>query len=437
MKIESKEILYLLIVDILFILSNRNSQLFGIAVFLLIIVSGLFFNTVQKNFYLIYFLIPNLTVLETTGIPSAVNLMIFVLALKNLLFSETYENGHRKIYISSFNRSAVVTTILILLIEVIHNFFYRNWTSGIISAINIAFDFLLFSIIISKNDSIDQFKCATYLGIGAFFSGINYIIVNPNITDYLLSTKYRFVGYAHDPNYYSMYIIISICFMMMYIYESKCFSIGSIILIVALIGVGLLTISKMFLLCIASLFVIFLFLQIKGRKYKSIVAFAFLFTAVVIILMLFYKPEFLKLIDKFTGRLNSSNGSFSSLTTGRSTLQAEYLYFSFNHPLIFIFGCGLDYADVALRMAGIVNISHNTYIDFLLSWGVLGSIIVIVGIVKSVQGAISFSYRKFIYFLPLIYFLIMLFALSCLSADMFWYILALCLLPLSSNCVTV
>ena len=96
-----------------------------------------------------------------------------------------------------------------------------------------------------------------------------------------------------------------------------------------------------------------------------------------------------------------------------------------------MFGRGINYYTY-YQQYGIELMAHNTYLDFILSWGILGTFVFIIIFILNIYHSISLK-NRLINFLPLIIFMIMLMSLSCMSADMFWYLLALVIIPLSRN----
>ena len=168
------------------------------------------------------------------------------------------------------------------------------------------------------------------------------------------------------------------------------------------------------------------------QNYKKTILTIITTLLVVYIVNKLFGSNFEFLFNKIISRFNiKENGqvTMSGITTGRSTLLEEYIYYIGQDLISLFFGRGINYFGF-YKQLGLSYIAHNTYLDFLLSWGIIGSTIFILCFIFNIKNEISNKNKKYNQYIPLCLLLIMLLSLSCMAADMFWYLLALVVLPL-------
>ena len=102
-----------------------------------------------------------------------------------------------------------------------------------------------------------------------------------NIINYFLNTNDRFTGYAGDPNYLSLYILIGIAVLLLINKEKN--SVKNYIMILFLIWIGLLSSSKMFIVCLVFLFTIYICINLNKTNFLFKV-----FPIVLILLLLVF-----------------------------------------------------------------------------------------------------------------------------------------------------
>ena len=227
---------------------------------------------------------------------------------------------------------------------------------------------------------------------------------------------YRFKGLLRDSNYYSVDALLLIISSMLY---NKKITRESLIMFV----IGILAVSKMFILIALLSFFIMAFWQIINIKNKKqMLCFLLILLALPIIFYNLKKINFVNnMINKYLYRTESV-----SLFTGREYIQSYYAKEILNDPITLIFGRSTSYSEVLNIGYDIGDsfyyniVAHNTYLDVILSWGVFGTIIYVFFLSKLIcvyKKNYNINNRFNIIFLLLIG--MCLFALSYLMLDFF------------------
>ena len=76
-----------IVLFILFILGNSKNVLFAYLAFIFILLCILI-ESKEENIYMIFFLLPNIRILDATGITSLINVAVFFASLKYILISK-------------------------------------------------------------------------------------------------------------------------------------------------------------------------------------------------------------------------------------------------------------------------------------------------------------------------------------------------------------
>ena len=142
---------------------------------------------------------------------------------------------------------------------------------------------------------------------------------------------------------------------------------GSVFVYYALVlYFGAQTLSRSFLVLFVVLTVIFIFDLFLNQKYKTAMVF---FTLLIVAFILIVNSKitiFQGIIDRF---INASEGD---ITGNRTNIYSAYIDYFSENPLQLIFGSG-----VGASYLGSVA-AHNTYIDFLYYYGILGTILFVI-----------------------------------------------------------
>lgn len=378
-----------------------------------------------ENFEVGLLLIPCVRLFDIIGISYTVNLLLFFPILVHML-------RNRKIV-----RNAFIHTVVLCMLEFLHCIVLNN-TENIVPNLS-AISLLYFcEILLYRKEEYDPINIFRWLSFGAILSAGTYLldVVASRSRDifYFINHGIRFEAFANDPNYYSMYICIAIAAFFSS-KNNKWYDIG---ILVIDFFFGLITLSKMSLIIIVFVFTANGFRQLssierkKRRVYRAVVLVTF--AAIV-----FNINRINVIISNILVRtyFSSHNHNLALFTTGRSTLVFGYIRQLFTNPVAFIWGYGFQYVKyigVAMNVRYRNNVSHNTFLDIFLSWGIIGAVIVGIIIFRIVSK--SFDHEKKYSFydkLPLYCFVFSLFSLSCLSSGMFWYMVAASLLTVKNT----
>ena len=208
----------------------------------------------------------------------------------------------------------------------------------------------------------------TWARLTIYFDDIDYVYVDG-------VRSLRFSGLNYDPNYYSIGVIIVIflCLRLFFNKEGNRLVLGS--LIASLVVFGFISYSKMFLLSILLLTVIFMFYRMKSPKQLITT-----FVSVLIIGFVFYwwanQSGYLgAILERLSG---------DDISTGRFDIWKAYLDYIWDSPITLFFGDGLG------SPYYLSHGPHNAYIELIFFLGIIGgtimvsTIICIIGINKFV-----------------------------------------------------
>ena len=243
---------------------------------------------------------------------------------------------------------------------------------------------------------------------------LNYILwYDKNFRYGQISSHYRFNGLEGDPNYYGMYILtVLACLTVMILKERK--NTVNLLLFAVLSVLGLLSVSKMFLLVWAVLLIILLINSIKAGTKKFIsVLLLFLIGGT---LAYFFAGD---AIDSYIFRLNGmKTQSLSDLTTGRSAIRNAYISAIFGNIKTMFLGEGLN------KWLPGINVSHDTYIQCWYSLGLIGSIIYVLTLKNAIRLPLHIR-RDIVLNIPILILLITLLGLPTISSDTLPFLIAL------------
>jgi len=209
----------------------------------------------------------------------------------------------------------------------------------------------------------------------------------------------RVGGFFGDPNYCSILIIMSLALLCV-LYYYKEINLEFWVFLGFLIPLGFSTYSKSYFLCIAML-ILFLILFVIFPKHKGWALISVVTVAVIVSMILNGKIEAINVIfNRFEA---------GDLTTGRADLNDFYLNYLWSNPQVLFFGEGIN----ADRAIGAWNNVHNIYIESLFKLGIVGSLLYLSTLLISAKiKKTNVSKRKFVNFFPLIFLLILYYALA-------------------------
>lgn len=209
----------------------------------------------------------------------------------------------------------------------------------------------------------------------------------PNISQYIKVDSYltitRLSGYYPDPNFYSAHITACLAGVMLLLTKEKKDSHRIILAIVSvfLLYCGLLSASKSFIIITACLFFVWIPTLLKKQNRGSTAAKVFigLLCAGIIVLSSTAFQELFKIIDtRF-----SYASSVSELTTGRTDLWQTYINEFIHNPVLVLLGEGFSSVIIGKRA------SHNTIIQGVFQFGIIGFPFLIAWFVITIKNLIS------------------------------------------------
>ena len=369
-------------------------------------------KTKEFGIYLSIFLIPNITVFNSLGLTYIVNLLLAIPILR-IIFRKQIK----------IDAAMFFCWGLLLLIEFLHIAVLGN--IGNIAAEISTFICIFIVMVVSTNvDYCLQRRMIGYsLAVGVLTSSIVYLIINPLYLINLISNigmTARFTAFASDPNYFSLYICLSLA-VLVSVKELKTID---YVFCVLLGGIGLLTRSKMCYILLAIIVVYFVFknlFRVNSKTGIRVVVALGIITVVIFSL----RDQIGILFDNVIARAGLSQGIFSAeqLTSGRSTIMQNYLTILKDNPMALLFGYGLQYHLYLGEATGAG--AHNTWMDIILAWGIIGFIVYLFFMISWNKAfrKVNLVQRKSGNFLPAIVMCLSFLALSCLSSTMFGWIM--------------
>lgn len=205
-------------------------------------------------------------------------------------------------------------------------------------------------------------KSSNYL-VGRFFNDFNTEYINgQNIN--------RFSALYQDPNYFSVSIVIAVFILLAFVINKRLDKRIGIVLSLVLLYFGSLSYSKMFFIAISVSLLILLFIKVRKSKYFFVSLFLGIVALAVIIKYLGNTSFYIGMVSRFDK---------GGIDNGRISLIKSYLGVIFNSFKISTIGAGIG--------AGFVGThgSHNTYIELIYNFGVVGSCIYIFTLISAIK----------------------------------------------------
>lgn len=168
----------------------------------------------------------------------------------------------------------------------------------------------------------------------------------------------RYSGLSYDPNFFALIDCILIAVLL--VSETR-MNFIKLMTICFLVVVGLFTFSKSYVILLGIIVIIF------ALKNKKMLKTMFIVLIGGSCLLLAEKYSNLSLLSLIEARFSSANG-VNDLTTGRTEIWTEYIRYIFGNAKCLFWGDGFN--TFSLRKA-----AHNTYIDFIYRFGIVGTIL--------------------------------------------------------------
>lgn len=362
-------------------------------------------------------LVPNIRMFDGLGTTILINIMLF-LPLVFKIISE------RRI-----NKTALLHTVILASLEMVHLLFNQTFEFIIPNMVTIFTLMYVESVLLDENTHTNFPEITRMFAFGSVYSAVMYFVVNVtmhiDMSRYFRGMEYRYQGYASDPNYFSQYMCLAIAMLFIIPRHKK----RDIVYIFVLIFIVLFTLSKMALVL---LIITVLYFGVKAvwHGFSGKMRFVKYILLVGAGLAAIFSNRIVSLLEVTLRRLQQHHGTavnIDTITSGRATLTSNYLSILLSDPVMMFFGYGLQYNTIFGQ-----NLSHNTLLDVLFSWGLVGAVLMVV-IFYTLFRYLRRTCPERItidHYVPFFILILTFFALSCLSASMFWWVVCAALLPL-------
>lgn len=284
-------------------------------------------------------------------------------------------------------------------------------------------------ILLSNKELLPSRKETTYLFalslIIAFAAGM-VLQGLPHMSEYFKiahvsgdSFLSRFSSLNFDPNYNALQVAMGISMLMIKMSEDNKRNLSDLVILFLLIGIGILSLSKMFIIMLIALTIIWILSKWDSKISGSRKILIIVFMAVAAIYS-YYSGILSEQINAYIYRFASAT-DISTLTSRRSLIQVNYLNYIFDNPIVLFLGSGFS------TNASIGYASHNTYIQIIFQIGIFGAIMLIIFIIKFMQQMKPTGQKlRTNRFLPLISLMLGAGALDLLLMDEFVYYIIIC-----------
>ena len=351
-----------------------GSNLF-LLVFLVLLAFGIAKDSIENKILYILYFIPWAYVLKFSldqmSLITVLSAWYCVISVAYILLNRTR--------ISIFYITVIVSIFLYSFLSVI-----TNSNASIVGILSFLLNFVViyFATLFVRNKKLIP-RYILFHSLGLTVSGLVNVLGNsfPEIENYMTSftvyhtvyttnTLYtRFTGLDMDPNYFSIQVLIAIACLCIITFSNKVTLTSheknfSYFFMITLSAMGIMTLSKMFLISFGLLIGIVLILLLKENFKKGIYYIVSISSVLSLTTYIFYDY----LYQAFFFRFFSAGNTASSITSGRSDIWLSYYNEITGNPQILFLGNGISSEFFDGR------ISHNMY---LIAWYYLG----IVGII--------------------------------------------------------
>lgn len=389
---------------------------------LLFFVGSMVFNDTQFILPLMLFYLPWATIMKISpGTFSFFSLISIVILARLILKSRRLNNLNA--LIAGLLLIAMMTLTSIARAEPIPTGFIR-----------FCMVLLMLTWYVSDRDNYPDFKvCSIFYAAGMLLSsGIAYLLLaSPGMQRFITITDYthiqvtRLAGFNPDPNYFAMQVLLAV--VCLFILSNRTRSMFKKLLQFAAIGCllffGFTSVSKMFLLSLVMIGLVWFISMLTTRNDISQKVTVILLAATLVAVVI-STQMFSTMIDEYLKRFSEIT-NVSSLTTGRTDLQAVYIKYILENRDVLLCGVGftLEYP------IGAINNVHNTPIDYIYRLGIIGTLLFItwyLSIFKQASLKLKMSFENKVQFLIIMMGLFMPWmALDVLGGDEFFYYLTL------------
>ncbi len=234
-------------------------------------------------------------------------------------------------------------------------------------------------IVIASNIRLfDDFRFVNFsFVLGVITSSVAAMVLS-NVTGMQLLWKEsyiygarRFSGLEYDPNVYSVVILVAIgiCTLMIFTDSKRLFYKISLI---ALMFIGLFTLSKTFII---GLLILLIVVMVLYRKQINIVLIIKVVMPILFLISIVYflDSDIQNLFEIMLSRFRSID-SIDDLSSTRLSIMSNYLSLTLNNLSSFLFGYGFGASTIYEQ--GLNYTAHNTYLQILFYLGVVGMMVI-------------------------------------------------------------
>lgn len=364
---------YFFISSVLIFLFIYTTNVFILAISLIIIIFGMIQSEAKNRIEFIIFFSSWIYVLKFDFNQFSMFLFISIFYILINIY-DLYKKKHR------FNRNTLLVTYIFL-----NYIFIVSMTNNgeITSILGLIVNYLVLFIAITLTENIFNFNklikvyvsgliASSFVGFSGYFieEVYNYIELMTRFNTILVNGElnFRFAGLDLDPNYFAEQVLFAIVLLTINMYIEKNISLFNFISIVLLISFGVLSFSKMFILTISLYFIILLMYLII----KNIKAALKVMVTVVLFGSLIYYTAFEYLYKIYFLRFFGQGISLDSITTGRSDRWDVFINEISNNIQTFVFGQGYGTDFFNNKMP------HNMYLTMFYYFGLIGILVFLV-----------------------------------------------------------
>ncbi len=301
-------------------------------------------------------------------------------------------------------------------------------TNAMVKLTSLTMYFVLMLLLFKQQEKIELRSLLLFFSLGIVLSSLaalnsRYI---PGLTSFIQYARlkigdgeylYRFCGLHINPNFYTMDISIALAgwFGMVVGRRTKLID---YVFIVALSVLGIMSISKSFLVMYAVLLLLVL-ISFGKQNIGGLMKGVFMIGLLIALIYVFADKEYMHAYLNRLLRDRSSDASLSTITTGRYDLWMGYLDHIFSDLKLLLFGEGLRAQHYALRP------SHNYFIETVYYLGLVGSALYCLCIRNIFPERDLSVKRSFVNYLPLIILLVRGMAINLIMREnlIFYYIM--------------
>lgn len=363
------------------------------------------FSKIDTTYYHLFFLLPFTVIFKLS--PGSTSLFAYLMIVTGVVLLLRKRSIHAMplVLVMMFAVYAIIgmrgnyTTVakmvsgIILLYVFVTSIAPENFKNHIMS----------FSLGVLGSSIIGTMK-DTWGRLTVYFNDIDYVYVDG-------IRSLRFSGLNYDPNYYSIAVIIAVflCLRLLFNKEGSKLFLGS--LIVSMITFGFISYSKMFLLALLLVGVIFAFYRMKSPKQLLMT----IISAVCIVVLFYWWANSSGYLSTMLERLSGDD-----ISTGRFDIWAGYLDYILGSPMTLLFGDGLG------SPYYLSHGPHNSYIELIFFLGVVGGALLVLTITSIISSVRYIKRRKFIDRALVLLFFIMIATLGMVTVnDLMFYCMLL------------